>query len=164
MIWQWPDQIPAGERNETVVSSLDLLPSFLYAANADPVEVLDKQGKSKKPRTYDGINILPILTGEKEPELRRLFWRLQGQAAVLDGEDKLIRLDHKPAQYFRPVDDIGETEDLSEINKERYKELYEILFNWEVSLPTDPHFYTSPFWSGQSAKNYESWKPVKEPK
>ncbi len=163
MILQWPQQIPAGKRNNAVVSSLDLLPSFLSATGVAPIEAVDKSGNKEVPRTYDGINILPMIKGEDEPTARRLFWRLQGQAAVLDGEDKLIRLDHKPAQYFRPIDDIGESKDLSVMNKERYLELYEILFNWEVSLPADPHFYTSPYWGGQSAKNYESWRPREEP-
>jgi arylsulfatase B len=164
MIWQWPGQIPAGKRNNAVVSSLDLLPSFLAAAGAKPIEARDRSGNKDAPRIYDGINILPMINEEQDPTARRLFWRMQGQAAVLDGEDKLIRLGHKPAQYFRPIDDIGETEDLSTENKERYLELYEILFSWEVSLPTDPYFYTSPYWSGQSAENYESWKPKEEPK
>ena len=125
---------------------------------------MDRSGNKEVPRTYDGMNILPMIYGEQDPTARRLFWRLQGQAAVLDGEDKLIRLGHKPAQYFRPVDDIGETEDLSAENKDRYLELYEVLFNWEVSLQTDPYFYTSPYWKGRSAKNYEAWKPKPEPK
>ncbi|RLD30441.1 MAG: arylsulfatase [Bacteroidetes bacterium] len=162
MIWQWPDQIPANKRNNAVVSSLDLLPSFLSAAGTLPIEAMDKSGNKEVPRTYDGINILPLIKGEQQASPRRLFWRLQGQAAILDGKDKLIRLSHKPAEYFRPIDDIGEGEDLSKKNSERYSELYELLFNWEVTLPTNPHFSTSPYWKGESAKNYESWKPKPE--
>ena len=164
MIWQWPAQIPAGKESEAVVSSLDLLPSFLFAAKAEPAEAFDKNGNKKLPRTYDGINILPVVRGEQQPEPRRLYWRLQGQAAILDGEDKLIRLSHKPAQYFRPSEDLAESEDLSEIDKKRYLELYDLLFSWEINLPTYPHFHTSPYWSGVSAKDYESWIPEAEPR
>ena len=164
MIWQWPAQIPAGKKNNAVVSSLDLLPTFLSATGIKPIEAMDKSGNKEVSRTYDGINILPMIKGEKDPKPRRLFWRLQGQSAVLDGEDKLIRLDYKPAQYFKPVDDIGETKDLSKKNSERYLELYKILFEWEVNLPTQKHFFTNPYWMGQSAKNYESFVPKPEPK
>lgn len=164
MIWQWPSGIPAGKTCKEVVSSLDLLPSFLYAVNARPIKAFDMQGKRKTVRTYDGMNLIPLVRGEQEAGERRLFWRLQGQAAILDGKDKLIRLDHKPAQYFRPAKDLSESYDLSNTNRERFIELYQLLFEWETNLPTDPHFFTSPYWSGQSAKNYEEFTPKPEPK
>ena len=164
LIWQWPGMVPAGQPSDAVVSSLDILPTFLAAANAEYKPQMDKTGLSKLAIVYDGINILPILKGEEEGGPRRLFWRLQGQAAILDGEDKLIRLSHRPAQYFRPVDDIGERNDLAGSKKERYEELYKMLSEWETLLPTRPHFSTSHFWQGQSAKNYDSWLPRVEPK
>ncbi|RLD32137.1 MAG: arylsulfatase, partial [Bacteroidetes bacterium] len=48
-------------------------------------------------------------------------------------------------------------------NQERYLELYNLLFLWEGSLPTYPHFYTSPYWIKASARNYEDFIPVDEP-
>jgi arylsulfatase B len=81
----------------------------------------------------------------------------------LDGEDKLIRLTHKPAQYFRPFEDLGERKDLSQEKQERFLELYNLLFLWESGLPTYPHFYTSPYWIKVSAQNYEDFIPVPEP-
>ncbi|MEA1878375.1 MAG: sulfatase-like hydrolase/transferase [Bacteroidota bacterium] len=163
MIWHWPSEIPKGTSN-AVISSLDLLPSFLAAANAEPIEVFDKTGRKQEPRTYDGINLIPVLKGETEPEERRLFWRLQGQSCVLDGADKFIRLTHRPAQYFRPFEDLGERNDLSQKYNERYLELYDLLFKWESSLPTYPHNLTAPYWIKASAENYEDFVPVPEQK
>lgn len=163
MIWQWPAQIPEGKESEAIVSSLDLLPSFLFAAKAEPVETFDNNDNRVVLRTYDGVNILPIAKGEQQPIPRRLYWRLQGQAAILDGEDKLIRLSHKPAQFYQPSVDLAENQDLSESQNKRFLELYELLFKWEINLPTYPHFHTSPYWSGESAKDYESWIPKSEP-
>jgi arylsulfatase B len=162
MIWHWPAVIHPGN-TDAVISSLDLLPSFLAAAHAKPVEAFDGKGKKKVPRTYDGYNIIPVLTGEQQAMERRLFWRLQGQSCILDGEDKLIRLTHKPAQYFRPFEDPGERKDLSQEKQERFLELYNLLFLWESGLPTYPHFYTSPYWIKASAQNYEDFVPVPEP-
>jgi arylsulfatase B len=102
--------------------------------------------------------------GKEQAGPRRLFWRLQGQAAILDGEDKLIRLSHKPADFFRPSEDPSESKDLSGINRKRYLELYELLFRWEEDLPTYPHFHTSPRWSGESARDYDTWIPKPEPR
>lgn len=163
MVWHWPGTIQKGTTN-AVVSSLDLLPSFLAAAQAKPKEAYDGHGKRKTPRTYDGINIIPILNNVEQPEERRLFWRLQGQSCVLDGEDKFIRLMHKPAQLFRPFTDLGERNDLSQENNERYLQLYDILFQWESGLSTYPHNLTSPMWIKHSAKNYDNYIPVSEPK
>ena len=162
MIWHWPAVIRPGE-TDAVVSSLDLLPSFLAAAQAKPLKAYDGKGKKQVARTYDGYNIIPVLNGEQEAMNRRLFWRLQGQSCILDGDDKLIRLTHKPAQYFRPFEDLGERKDLSEENNERFLELYNLLYLWEGSLPTYPHFYTSPYWIKASARNYEDFIPVSEP-
>lgn len=164
MIWQWPKEIPAGKTSEAVISSLDLLPSFLSVANTEPIKAFDINGQKKISRTYDGINMLPILKGEKKAQPRTLFWKLQGQSAVLNGEDKLIRLSHRPAQYFRPIEDIGERHDLTQEQPMKYKELYQQLFKWETSLNSYPHFSSSPFWKGESARNYENWTPKEEPK
>ncbi|MEM7014263.1 MAG: sulfatase-like hydrolase/transferase, partial [Verrucomicrobiota bacterium] len=97
MIWSWPAQIPARAPYEGAVSSLDLLPTFSAAAGADPLPLSPPRShEDKKNRQrlidvygeYDGLNLLPMLTGKAEPAPRTLFWRLQGQTAILDGESK----------------------------------------------------------------------------
>ena len=162
MFWYWKGVLQAG-KTDAVISSLDLLPTFLSVAQADPIKAFDGYGKKKHPRVYDGYNILPVLKGEEIPKTRRLFWRLQGQSCVLNGEDKFIRLTHRPAQYFRPFEDVGERNDLSEKNKDTYLKLYKILLDWESGLPTFPHFYTAPYWMKVSAENYDEYIPVPEP-
>ncbi|MCD6598705.1 MAG: hypothetical protein J7L04_13510 [Bacteroidales bacterium] len=57
----------------------------------------------------------------------------------------------------------GKRKDLSEENQERYLEMYNLLFRWEGSLHTYPHFYTLPYWIKASARNYEDFIPVDEP-
>ena len=37
MIWSWPDVLPSGTTHVDVMSSLDLLPTFLAAADAEPL-------------------------------------------------------------------------------------------------------------------------------
>jgi arylsulfatase B len=162
MFWYWKGHLKPG-RTDAVISSLDLLPTFLAVADSEPIEAFDGRGKKKHPRVYDGYNVLPVLEGKEAPHTRRLFWRLQGQCCVLDGEDKLIRLSHRPAQLFRPFEDKGEQNDLSAGNKERAMQMYDLLLQWEGGLPTYPHFYTSPFWIKMSAKNYDEYVPVQEP-
>ncbi|MGC6548135.1 MAG: sulfatase-like hydrolase/transferase, partial [Rubripirellula sp.] len=117
MIWSWPNVIPKQPKQAGVVSSLDLLPTFTAAAQCNPLPLNmprsheDANNRKKivqKYGSYDGVNLLPLLCGTATPERRTLFWRLQGQAAILDGNEKLIHLSHRPAQMFLPATDIAE--------------------------------------------------------
>ena len=173
MIWSWPNTLPEGKRCEALVSSLDLLPTFLAAAEKpalplrEPLSHEDKRSYERATAAYgdyDGINILPLLKGERPALKRTLFWRLQGQAAIRSGEDKLIRLAHRPAQYFRPASDLAEREDLRDESSERFQSLFRELAEWEATLPTVPLWGSAPFWSGESARNYDTWTTRPEPR
>lgn len=172
MIWHWPDKLPSGKVHEGAVSSLDVLPTFLAAADAkplplsDPMSHEDRRNRKRMVKLagkYDGLNLLPELTGESQPSSRRLYWRLQGQAAILDGPDKLTRPSHRPAEWFNVAEDASESRDLSSTNRERFRELFRELGRWESNLPTVPLWGSSPFWSGESAKHYDGWEPRPEP-
>ncbi len=174
MIWNWPSTIQAGLETSEVMSSLDILPTFLAAAGGDQLLLndaptyLDANNRNRSNRlygSYDGINLLPFLKGEEESlEKRTLYWRLQGQAAVLSGDHKLINLTHRPAQLFAPGDDPGEQKDLSTTNREELEKLFELLGQWQSMLPTVPLWDSSPRWWGDSARKYESQLPRDEPK
>ena len=172
MIWTWPNRIPAGQVCESVVSSLDLLPTFMFAAGAEPLPLSsplsheDKRNRSRmiaRVGEYDGLNALPQLQDRSKQVHRRLFWRLQGQAAILDGDDKVVRLSHRRPQMFRVATDESELEDLSTTEPERMDELLRLLGQWEFTLATMPAWGSSPYWNSQSAKHYDDWVPRSEP-
>ena len=130
MIWTWPGTIPGEQTHDGVMSSLDLLPTFMAAAGGEPLPLNppksheDKRNRKKSVAMYgqyDGSNLLPQLSGEQAAPARTLYWRLQGQVAILDGPDKLINLSHRAPQVFRPADDAGETED--RFDTERYRSI-----------------------------------------
>ncbi len=173
MIWSWPSHLPAAARHAGPVSSLDLLPTFMAAAEAKPLPLgkprnyEDRRNRKRMVQrhgAYDGINLLPQLRGEATAPTRTLFWRLQGQAVVLDGDYKLIRLSHRAAQLFQPASDLAEQKDLAVADKERLVQLFQELGEWESMLPTVPLWGSSPFWRGQSAKIYDTWQPRPEPR
>jgi arylsulfatase B len=173
MIWSWPDGLPANQTHAGVVSSLDLLTTCLAAAESQPIPLSpprsheDKRNREasvKKYGAYDGHNLLPQLAGNSAPARRTLFWRLQGQTAILDGTDKLITLSHRPPQMFRPAEDLGETEDRFDSDRTRADELYQMLGGWESNLATVPLWDSSPYWIGQSAKQYDNLPARPEPK
>lgn len=173
MIWSWPGKIPAGKRYDSPVSSLDLLPTFLAAAGAKPLPLPPTRShedpSNRKLATqfygaYDGINVLPGFTGSTDQSERTLFWRLQGQRAVLRGEDKLISLSHRPPQLFQPRSDPGEATDLSASRTDTMKDLFKRLGEWESSLETVPLWDSSPRWWADSARIYDTYAPRPEPR
>ncbi len=77
--WLWPGKIE-GDQFPGIVSSLDIMPTLAAVAGADlPTD-----------REYDGINLLPALTGKSEPiSERTLCWRWRNGHAVRQGKWKL---------------------------------------------------------------------------
>lgn len=172
MFWSWPGTLPAGTRYKAPASALDLLPTFLAAASSEPLPLRERLSHEDKANfawyaeqfgDYEGINLLPYLKGEAQSPNRTLFWRLQGQAVILDGEDKLCRPSHRPAQLFQPGVDPGELSDLASPGDERFLELFRKLSEWEAALPTEPLWGSSPYWVGPSAQYYDDLQPVPEP-
>lgn len=173
MIWSWPHKLPQNEKHAGVVSSLDLLPTFMAAAEAKPLPLSEPaahEDKNNRRRAvkrygeYDGVNLLPQLNGETAPARRTLFWRLQGQTSVLDGSDKLITLSHRPPQLFQPTVDVAEEADRILQSGNRPMELFHLLGEWESSLMTAPLWDSSPYWASQSANHYDTWGVKQEPK
>ena len=173
MIWHWPGHVPAGQRYSQPVSSLDLLPTFLSAAALETLPLTpslshedrnNQQKSNERYGAYDGVNLLPILNGEQLGSSRTLFWRLQGQAGILSGDYKLVRLSHRPATLFRVATDLGEENDLAGLEKARLRTLFSELGQWESLLPTVPLWGSSPYWSGQSAQHYDQWTVREEPR
>ncbi len=172
MIWSWPGNLRENQRYDQPVSALDLLPTFMAAANSQPLDLKatrsyeDRRNRKRISQiygAYDGINLLPYLQDSATAPKRTLFWRLQGQAAVLDGQDKLIRLSHRPAQFFQPARDPAETDDLAMKRDSQFLALFKKLGEWESLLPTTPLWDSSPMWRSESAKHYDNWIPTEEP-
>jgi arylsulfatase B len=172
MIWSWPERLPANTVHNGVVSSLDLLPTVMAAAGADALPLAPPRGHEdarnrnrmvQRFGAYDGQNLLPQLQDSGRAPRRTLFWRLQGQTAILDGSDKLITLSHRPPQLFRPGEDVEESVDRFDSDRTRADELFQMLGRWEAMLPTVPLWDSSPYWIGESANHYDRWQPRKEP-
>ncbi len=77
----WPAGKIVGDDYPEVVSSLDILPTMAAAANITlPTD-----------REFDGINMLPALSGEIEPVKERLLmWRAGRGYAIRKGDMKLV--------------------------------------------------------------------------
>jgi len=104
-LMRWPGIIPEGLVSHQVGITMDLTSTILAAT------------ESTDPDDLEGIDLLPIVTGQSAEVPRTLFWRTRGTArAVRSGDWKLI------VQYagyselnfvFNLQQDIGERNDLA---------------------------------------------------
>lgn len=137
MIASWPGRIPTGTTSNVLGHTNDILPTFCAAAG---VEVPTKT-------QVDGLNLLPVLTGERTTLSRGpIFWQLDlyrhlqrhypkpkpfATEVARRGRWKLLALDGKPVELFDVESDPAETTNLlkkeAEIAAELESELRQFL-------------------------------------
>src|SRR5437867_10168029 len=104
-LMRWPAKLPRGQLIHQPAITMDLTATFLAAAGASP----------PSGRDLDGINLLPILTGEQPPQERTFYWRVnrsnRQQKAIRHGDWKYVN-DGGVDLLFNLKDDIGERRDL----------------------------------------------------
>jgi arylsulfatase B len=103
-LMRWPGVIPATSVYSNPVSTLDLFPTACAASGTKPPK-----------KKYDGINLLPFLTGKSdEAPHRHLFWRIGDRHALRKGDWKILRQRSKSWSLYNLKEDIGETSDLAD--------------------------------------------------
>jgi arylsulfatase A-like enzyme len=124
---RWPARLPKGKVTSQVGITMDLSATFAAIAGAKPAA----------DRPFDGINLLPILTGEQNEQTRTLCWRIdraaRQQKAVRHGNWKYIQ-DSNVEMLFDLASDIGERRDVSFQNPEVFADLKHRLAQWEAEL------------------------------
>jgi arylsulfatase A-like enzyme len=120
LVW-WKGRVGAQVRGEPVIS-LDVAATVLAAAG---VEI---------PKTFDGIDLLPLLDGKSaRPPRDALFWRYGDQSAVRAGEWKLVVREGREELYHLGRD-AGERKDLAAAEPERVKALRDAYGKWAAGL------------------------------
>lgn len=136
---KWPKVIPKGVKDEnSVVTAVDLLPTFLEAANI------------QMPKDYqpDGESMMSALKGEEFNRSKPIFWEWRGGTSkdytwptlgVRDGDWKLV-VDVTGNKYelYNIKDDWKEENNLAAENPEKAKELLSKIKKWKATLPTGP--------------------------
>ena len=122
---RWPARLPAGRTSSQVISTMDLA-----AAGVLPPVGLH----------LDGMNILPILSGETPEVERTLHWRFGPQRAVRRGSWKHLVIGRTEI-LFNLEDDVAERRDLSDQRPTGVAELRDALRAWEEEMAAEP---TSP--------------------
>ena len=137
-IISWKGKIPAGKVYEQPIIQLDVLPTALAAAEI----------KLSPETKFDGINLLPYLTGkQKGAPHENLYWRLGNMMAIRRGTWKLVKTregrldtdvtalsDLSDAALYNLAEDIGEQNNLAAEYPEKVKELAAAWQRWNQQL------------------------------
>lgn len=143
-IARWPGKIAAGRiDNQSLISAVDLLPTFCELAGA------------KVPATHqpDGVSQVAVLKGTAAPKrLKPLFWRMDASwpprptaplhwaaYAVVDQQWKLLsNRDGSHVELYDLAADPFEQTDRAEERPEVVKEIVAKLTAWKATLPEKP--------------------------
>lgn len=143
-IARWPGKIPVGKVDKSsLISAVDLLPTFCELANAD------------LPQDYipDGISQAQTLQGKSTPvRTKPLYWKMQSAwpprknrpfhwvsyATVSEKWKLLSNRDHSHVELYDIVADPLEEKDLQEKHPEVVKNLLQQIEAWKKSLPAKP--------------------------
>ena len=123
---RWPGHIPAGKVDDRPIISMDILPTALAAAGLpQPTNV-----------KLDGVNLLPYLNGQTQGDPHDvLFWRLDQQIAIRQGDWKLVRFkNNQPFHLFDLAHDIAEKHDVAAGDQQRVGQLKDRLMKWNSEL------------------------------
>jgi arylsulfatase A-like enzyme len=121
---QWPGHLKAGVVSDQVISSLDLFPTAVAIAGAEP----------PKDRVLDGVNLMPFLTTTAKTSPHDvLCWRNGANGAVRKGNWKLFTSGDRYWLYDLSKD-VGEQKDLAAANPEIVKHLKNEFAKWEEQM------------------------------
>jgi arylsulfatase A-like enzyme len=121
-IARWPGRIPAGGVRSEPGITMDLLPTFLEAAGSRPAASHEIHGTS----------LLPLLRGGALQRPGALHWENSHNAAVLQGEWKLVHQFWSPPHLYRIEQDIGEARDLADRHPEKVAGLMALHAQWKA--------------------------------
>ena len=136
---KWPSVIPQGVEDTTsVVTAVDLLPTFFEAAGIEMPE--DYQP--------DGESMMAAFKGEEFNREKPIFWEWKGGTSneytwpslgVRDGDWKLVvDVDLNKYELYNIKEDWKEEDDLAAENPEKVAELLILITAWKETLPTEP--------------------------
>ena len=143
-IMKWQGVLPEGVYYDHPVSSLDLAPTLLKLAGADPKE-----------HEFTGVDLMPYLGDfEMEAPHQSMFWRFTISTAIREGDWKLIRVpDRLPMLYHIPTD-VSEQKNVAMDNLAITNALLKKMGEWEVQLP-HPLFLEGAEWKKKQLDLYD---------
>ncbi|OYV06682.1 MAG: sulfatase [Verrucomicrobiales bacterium VVV1] len=153
MIVRWPATLPSGKTMDAMVSSLDLLPTFVTAAG----------GLTAPSEGLVGVNLLPLLSGKSDqPPHESLMWTYTVGSAIRSGDWKLIRLPDRLPMLYHLSTDLTEQKDLALEQMDRTRAMLRELGQWELRA-ANPVCREPADWRVRHLKYYDSDYQTSQP-
>jgi arylsulfatase A-like enzyme len=126
-IVRWPKQLAVGRVCDEFLTSLEIYPTLINAANlkAPPDVVLD------------GFNMLPILQGQSRSTRQDMFWQRRNARAARVAYWKWID-NESGGQLFNLAEDLGEQRDLSSTHAEVMTMIRTRFDAWRQAMDESP--------------------------
>ena len=142
-IISWPAGIPSNQVIDEPVHAMDIFPTILKVAGGDFSEY-----------QIDGMDIMPVIKDQAKSPHDKLFWEMNGQTAVRQGDYKLVLngqlVEEEPAQdpifLSNLKDDPSESRNLAEKMPDLTAELTTAAKEWRNALEEN--------WDQKYAKRY----------
>ena len=130
MVVRWPGKIPAGKVSDFKWVFYDIMPTFAEIAGLP------------KPKSTDGMSILPTLLGKKQKPHKFIYWEFYSgfQQAIIMGDYKAIRYGTKePLQLYKLSEDRKEKNNIASAHPEMVSRMAQIINREHVD---DAHWPT----------------------
>lgn len=130
-IMRWPARLPQNHVTSQVGITMDLTATFAAIAEVTP----------PADRPFDGISLLPVLTGQQPEQTRTLAWRIdrtgRQQKALRHGSWKYMQ-DGNVEMLFDLRTDVSERRDVAFQHADVFADLKQRLAKWEEDLAKEP--------------------------
>jgi arylsulfatase A-like enzyme len=127
-LMRWPGKIAAGSRSGVPGITMDLSATFLTAAG----------GEMPKDKPFDGVDLMPLVSGERAVEERDFCWRMQRSnrtmKAIRRGKWKYVNDGNTMDLLFDLEADVGERTNLNFAHPEVVVDLKKRLADWEAEM------------------------------
>jgi arylsulfatase A-like enzyme len=120
---RYPKKIKGGTVNEGLLTSLELVPTFLQAASIPLPEDI----------VIDGYDMLPTLMGQAESPRKEMYWQRQADKAARVDNWKWVE-STKGNGLFDLSQDVSEKHDLSKTHPEKLQEMKAHFANWKKEM------------------------------
>ena len=125
---RWPGLVPSNRTTEQAAITMDWTATILAAAGA----------RAHADYPLDGVDMLPVMRGERAPFERTLFWRNDVQAAARNGRWKYLKVDDKTERLFDLMTDEREQADHRASRPELFERLRAEYAKWDAQVLKRP--------------------------
>ena len=120
----WPGTITPGVSHD-LAATFDIMPTLFELAGV------------ASPHALDGTSMASLLLDREPLASRTLFWRIRSETAVRKGKWKLVQIGNYGPELYDLDEDLGESQDLSDVRPDTVQALEQELSAWTAAVQAE---------------------------